>query len=176
MSTFFGSPQLGRVLDIVQQPGLLGDEYDVVPHEYDATTGMLSNSNAGRVRVKLLRNTSGGTLAPGSIVKRDTASDMAHDVVNAGAADPGCAVVDPFLTASVADDERFLGIIYGECDVLTSAAISKGATLGTAASGKAVTNAVTTVADTLHIFGVMIEAATDANQLRKAFVDFRVVK
>lgn len=176
MSEFFGKPRLGYKEDSVQQPGLLGDEFDVVVSDYIPDLDMYSNENAGRIRVKWLKNTSESALKPGSIVKSDAANDMAHDVTQAGADQPARAVVDPFLSEDVAAGEKFLGVIYGEIDVLSSAAITKGASISSAANGKAVTNDLSTVAKLAGACGVMIEAATAADQLRRAFVDFRVLK
>jgi hypothetical protein len=176
MSELVGVPRLGVKESSTQQPGRLGDEFDLLVGEQDDATDMFITTNGGRVRVKWLRNTGATPIPPGAQVKRDTAGNMSHDVVIGTAAAPACAIADPYLKTSIAQGEKFLGIIEGEVDVLVSAAIAKGATIGTAANGKVATNALGAFADSLHACGVMIEAATADGQLRKAVVDFRVLK
>lgn len=175
MSEFVGTPRLGYKESALNQAAKLGDEFDTIYQEYDSATDMFIEQGASRVRVQWVQNTSGGALVPGQLVKRDTSGSMEHDVTGCGAAEIPCGIVDPTLQSNVADDEKFLMVTHGITDVLCSAAISKGAALGTAASGKAVTNALDTVAKLTYAFGVLIEQATADGQLRKALVDFRTL-
>lgn len=124
------------------------------------------------VHALIVKNASGGSVAPGSIVTWSSPGTTTGAVAGDSAA--GAGVVDPTLTSSVADGEKYLLFVYGPVEVLSSAAINAGASVRTAASGKSVTNAKSTAADLLGAFGKQIVAATDADQLRRTFVDFRV--
>jgi hypothetical protein len=175
-SNISGNCRLGHTWVSGQQPGALGEEFTIVAGEYDPSDDVFVNSNAGAVRVKLLHNSSGGTLSPGCIVKRDTSNNMSYDVLLAASTNPACAIVDPTLQAAVPIDGIFLGIIYGETDIRVGASnLSKGNTISSANSGVAVVNDLSTVALIVAAFGVMLEAGT-ATTLAKAFVDFRALK
>lgn len=171
-----GNIRLGYSEVSDQQPGALGEEFTVIPGEYDPADDVYVNTNASTVVVKLLHNNSGGTLLAGNIVKRDTSGNMAYDVVKAGADAPACAIVDPTLRAAVPKGGKFLGVIYGETDLLVGASnLSKGNTVSSNATGGAVVNDLSTVAKLAGAFGVMLENGTAAT-LAKAFVDFRALK
>jgi len=171
-----GNSRLGHTWVSGQQPGALGEEFTIISADYDAADDVFINNNASAVRVKLLKNTSGGTLAPGAIVKRDASNNMSHDVLYAAADNPACAVVDPTLRSAVPIGGIFLGIIYGETDVLMGGTnIAKGATIKSANSGVAVVTTLADVANVVAACGVMLELGV-ANTLAKAFVDFRALK
>lgn len=176
MSEFVGMQQLGFVDTSNQQDVQLGDEYDIVVTNHTAGDNSDVVSNSGRVRIKLLKNTSGGTLAAGTFVKSNTSGNMAYEVTGSAADNPSRAVVDPTLTAAVPNGAKFFGVIYGETKVLSGAAITKGATLAAGTGGKAVTNDLSTVAKLAGAAGVALEAAAGADALTRAFVDFRVIK
>ncbi len=171
-----GNVRLGYSEISDQQPGALGEEFSVIPADYDRANDVYIDLNAGTVIVKLLRNTSGATIAPGKAVKRNTSGNMSYDVIVAGAAEPACAIVDPFLTSDVPIGAKFLGVIYGETDVLIGATqIAKGATIQSGAAGVHVVDAVSTVADLAAAHGVMLEVGP-IGTLSRAFVDFRNIK
>lgn len=140
MTTFHGRKQLGQTYTAAETPGILGDEFDTVVTSEDTSTGMLVTEGNGRVRVKLLVNSSGGTLAPGSLVEMDTsATNMEYSAVNTGAAEVPLAIVDPFLSSAVADGEKFFGIVKASrIPILSGAAFSKGDRLESDANGKAI--------------------------------------
>jgi hypothetical protein len=140
------------------------------------TATSVQNINSGnKVIAKIVRNVSGGTLVPGSVVT--WAADGVGRTIGgtAGLNGIGAGVVDPTLSSNVANGEAFLLFVYGPVEVLSSVAISAGASVKTAASGKSVTNTFTAVADHAAGFGKQMVAATGADQLRRTFVDFRVV-
>lgn len=171
-----GNARLGHSWVSGQQPGALGEEFTIVAGEYDPGDDVYVNSNASAVRVKLLKNNSGATLAPGTIVKRDASGNMSYDVTVAAADNPPCAVVDPTLRSAVPIGGIFLGIIEGETDVLMGGTnIAKGASIKSANSGVAVVTTLADVANILAGFGVMLELGT-ANTLAKAFVKFNGLK
>jgi hypothetical protein len=117
-----------------------------------------------------VRQTGGTAIAPGSVVKWSVPGTEIAAV--AGSAEVGCGVVDPNVTASVAQNEYCWIVFRGPVKVLSSAAISANAPVGTAASGKAVTTNYSSPALQAS-FGRQITAATDADQLRRTLVDFR---
>jgi len=175
-SNISGNVRLGYSEVSDQQPGALGEEFTIIPGEYDAADDVYVNTNASTVIVKLLKNTSGGTLLPGNILKRDATGDMSYAVVKATADAPACAVVDPTLQSAVPINGKFLGIIYGETDVLVGAVdLVKGVTISSNATGGAVVNDLSTVAKVAGACGFIMEAGTAAT-LAKAFVDFRALK
>lgn len=175
MSQYYATPRLGVKVNSQQEPGLLGDEHFTVPIE-TASAGVKLQVNNGNVRVKWFENTSAAAIAPGSVIKRDIANDIAHDVEQCGADEPACAIVDPLLQSDVEPGERFLGVIYGEIDVLAGAAATKGDSLKCDATGRSITNALGSVADLAACYGVLAEDAAAAGDLVKAIVDFRVIK
>lgn len=139
MSTFHGRFALGQKTSSTQEPGLLGDERDDIVFRYDSDTGMYYNTNSGRVRVKWVQNTSGGALKPGSVVAWDTSGSMDTNVIQSTDVTVPCGIVDPFLTADVADDERFLIVTKASrIKALTGGNFSKGAALVSGATGKVV--------------------------------------
>ena len=139
MSTFHGRFNLGYKTDSTQQPMVLGDEFDVIASEYDATNDIEKNTNCGRVTVRWVQNNSGSPLSPGMAVTRDHANNLGDvEVKICGASDVPCGIVDPRLTSAVADGEKFFIVVKaGRIPALVGAtAIAKGAQLGVLASGK----------------------------------------
>lgn len=150
---------------------VLGAEQLFTDNLTSATSVQTINSG-NKIVAKIVKNASGGTLVPGSVVKW---SDPGRTVgAVAGANEIGGGVVDPTLTSNVADGEKFLLFVKGPVQVLSSAAISAGASVRTASSGKSVTSSYSSVAEAAATFGKAIEAATDANQLKRVYVDFDV--
>ena len=70
---------------------------------------------------------------------------------------------------------KFLIVTKGITNVKVQAAYSKGIAVGVGTSSRALTNAKTTVADLLTVFGVLVDASTAADQLTRAIVDFRTL-
>lgn len=167
-----GNVRLGHTWVSGQQPGALGEEFTIVSADYDPADDVYVNNNASPVRVKLLRNTSGGTLVPGTTVKRDASGNMSYDVVQAVATNVGCAIIDPSIQGTVPDDGIFLGIIYGETDIKCGATqLAKGATVQPTAAGVAIVADVTVLAQVVSAFGVALEIIP-IGALGKAFVNF----
>jgi hypothetical protein len=120
---------------------------------------MLVNTNSGRIRVKLVKNTSGGTLAPGVLVMPDVAGNIDTDVVLCGASGLPCGIVDPYLPSAVPAGAMFLMVKEASrVLVTTGAAYSKGVGLRQDAAGKA-------IAGTSEYMRAL-EASTGANQAK----------
>lgn len=171
MSTFHGRKQLGQTYTAAETPGILGDEFDTVVTVDDAASGMLVTQGNGRVRVKLLLNTSGGTLKPGSLVEMDaTASNMEYSAVNTGAAEVPLAIVDPFLVPDVPVGAKFFGIVKASrTKILSGAAFAKGDRLESDANGKA-------IEDNVNATSIRaLEAASGADELVDVACDFTIL-
>lgn len=164
----FGTLEAGS-----NEDGYLGSEYELLDESFDGKE-LFALQNPNRVFVKWVKNVGATTLAPGSLVKRAVGGDMAWGVEAAAATNPACGVVDPFLKRNVAVGEKFLIVTRGRTKVRTGGAVAKGATLGVGA-GVAATNALATVADLTHAFGVLQETAGGAG-LFQAEVNFPVLK
>jgi hypothetical protein len=124
--------------------------------------------SAQRVKCVLARMSGTTPIAPGANIAWDKARST-FDVV-AGAGEVANGQVDPYLNANIAQDEVCWIVIEGPTLVTASAAISAGASIKTAADGKAVTNDYSSNPHTAY--GMMIEAATQANQKKRAYVNF----
>lgn len=164
---------LGYKDSSANQDSALGDEFDAIVAELDSGDDVFVNTNAARLRCMWLEKVDAGTMAAGTIAKRDAANDMAVNATAAGAGDVGVCVVDPYITSAVAQNEKFIGVVRGRVKVLSGAAITKGDTLKADASGKAITNSISLVADVVSNFGVALEAASGADELIWAYVDFQ---
>lgn len=124
--------------------------------------------------VMAVKNTSGGTLVAGTVVKFDTTTPAMFKYVNAtaGAGEHGDGVVDEFVgTGGVPSNEYFNLIRKGCCKVRSSssAAIAVGDPLRVAASGEALEDSVGSGAS---VFGYAIAASSAADTLFRAYVDF----
>lgn len=147
---------------------LVGTEAIFQDLEYDAADKLnMKKYTNNFVHALWVRQTGGTAIAPGSIVKWGVPGESVAAV--AGSGEVGCGIVDPYLPSSVAQNEYFWMIFRGPVKVLSSAAISANAPLGTAASGKSVTADYSTEQ---IVFGRQVTAATDADQLRRSFVNF----
>lgn len=78
---------------------------------------------------------------------------------------------DPFMSGDLAAGDYFLLFRAGPVDVIASAAISAGARIRAAASGKVVTITGTGDLSKPQCFGSLITAATADAQVRRAIVD-----
>ncbi len=121
----------------------------------------------------LVQNNSGGVLAPGAVVTWDTA-DVGRKVgIVTGAGGIGAGIVDPFLTSSVANGEYFYLIVKGRVQATAGAAISTGAIVIPAATGRLITQTLD-VAGINARCGRACEAAGAAGDVRYFLVDFQV--
>lgn len=105
------------------------------------------NSNAP-VKCIAMRNTSGGTLAAGTVVKA-AATDLLGSVDgNATVDSPVIGVVDEYLTAAVAANDIFWLVVSGPTTATSSGAITQGAfvSVGTGAMVASVANKTAGVA------------------------------
>lgn len=133
-----------------------------------AATGMKVQLSAQRVHCVLARMSGTTPIAPGSNVVWDKAQST-FDIV-AGNGDVANGQVDPYLNANVVTDDVCWVIVDGPTLVTSSAAIAAGASIKTAASGKAASNDYSSNPHTAY--GMMIEAASGADQKKRAYVNF----
>ena len=156
---------LGHKLDSTYAGRLVGQT--AMFADLDRDTDPEQTLSGMMVEARLVRNSGAGALAPGSVVKF---SSPGTTVVAAGAADIPAGVVDPWLNASVAQNETFWMIFEGPAKIISSAAFSANDPLITAASGKAATGAV----DHTKV-GKAIEAASGADELVRAYISVPAV-
>lgn len=171
MSELIGVHRLGYKDSSAYQDLVLGDEYQALDGELDATQQYILPQSERRVHVKYVRNTGANALVPGHACKRDVANDVAHDVTEASAGDVCCGIVDPRLNGSVATGEKFLMIVRGPIDAVVGGAVVKGATATVGALGKSVSGANTSV----HAYGVYLEDAAADGDVARVDVDFRTL-
>jgi hypothetical protein len=147
----------------------------MVSHEDFLNAGLsIADGNHGiRSRVRIMRNTTGGVLYAGEIVKIDPAAGIAgfgKASAKASANNRLCAVVDPLIGAQgVADDDLFLAFIEGPCLVLAPAAgvalASAGLPLVAGASGRAAAGGDTAGSSKnvigTFLTGIMLAAANE---------------
>lgn len=150
---------------------LVGAEGNFPDLDYNSTTPGPRRTLSGMMVDAVLVKNAGSALSPGTVVKWSVPGKEVNGV--AGADEVGAGVVSPYIVGTVATDELFWLIRKGPVEVLSSAAISAGAAVKTAADGKAVTNPKAVVADLAAGFGIQIDAATAADQLKRTLVDFR---
>jgi hypothetical protein len=165
MTSFHGRFQLGYKTSSTQEPGLLGDEYDLTAQTLDTATDMLNNTNSGRVTVRWVQNLSGAAIVPGTLVTADVANALDVNVKTCGSGDQPIGIADPFLTSNVANGESFF-IVTRANRVLakTSAAYTKGASLQGDSVGKLAAGAGETIR--------ALEASTGADQNKAVTCDF----
>lgn len=103
-------------------PSWLGKPVDVAYVGPNASGGLVRDADALHItsRAVLMRNESGGNIYPGQmIVNNITADNWMQGILDAAAVgEIPFGVVDPFLTAAIADDEYCLVIIRGPCKFL----------------------------------------------------------
>jgi len=146
---------------------LVGHSASFADLDYTAT-GVKPTLSSMMIEAVLVKSVSATALVPGTIVKWSVPGTVIAAVT--GASESPAGVVDPYLTASVAQNEYFWLIKRGPCNVLSSDAISANAAVRSAASGKAVTTDYTDVEASV---GRQITEATAADQLRRTYVDCR---
>lgn len=146
---------------------LLGIEYSFADVDYNSAAPIKPLKSSNRVQAVWVQSASANALKPGSAVKcsvlRKTVSGIA------GAAEVVDGIVDPYLVEDVANTERFFIIVQGPTQVLSNGAFNANAGLASSATGKAASAAAGTVTN----FGRAIEAATGADQLKRAYVHCR---
>lgn len=160
---------LGQAMGSTFPSHMAGHQASFSDLDYDAV-GVPSTLSAQMVEAVIVKQTGATAIAPGSIVKWSVPGKEIAAV--AGANEVACGVVDPYLTASVAQNEYCWVIQRGPCKVLSSAAIAAAAPIRTAASGKAVTTDYTNPEASV---GVQVTAATAGDQLKRAIIDCRNV-
>lgn len=126
----------------------------------------------------LCKNTSGGTLTRGTIVKFDSSTPALFKYVNAtaGAGERGDGVVDEYVGSSgVASNAFFWVVRKGNTQLTTStsASIAVKDALRTAASGKVVEDSV---GMGYAVCGYALEAVAASATLFRAYVDFTGVE
>lgn len=123
----------------------------------------------------LVKNTSGGNLAVGAMVKWKAGFAGTEIGAVAGADEQTCGQVDPYLTSVVANNESFWLIRSGIGVVNSSAAITAGDPIGTAASGTVKTSAKNSVGLLVGSCGIALETAAGASETIRALLDCRNV-
>ncbi len=114
----------------------------------------------------------GSALVPGTVAKWSIPGTTVNG--NAVANEVGAGIVDPFLTANVATNEKFLLFVEGPTLVRVAAALAAGTAIKNVASGNVDTNPRSVVGDVISSVGVMLAASSGANQLRRANVSFDI--
>lgn len=142
MTTFHGRFALDYKTSSLQEPGLLGDEFDTTAYTEDASTGMLVNTNSGRFTVRWVQNLSGSAIVPGTLVAADAANAVDINVKTCGVSDTPIGIACPFLKSNVANGESFYIVVRANrINARSGAAFTKGASLTADASGNLVAGA-----------------------------------
>lgn len=152
--------------DITVNDALLGREAWITFEDIVAAGVELFSEIVRRpTLVRIMKNTTGGAINAGNIVKFATdsgAAALGKASSLSAANDPNCAIVDPTLpSAGVADDDLFLAFVKGPAKVLTPAAgltISDGDHLAAGASGEAAV-AATTAGTSRNVLGTFLTGA-----------------
>jgi hypothetical protein len=119
------------------------------------------NSNVP-VKCIAMRNTSGGTLTAGQVVKGKTTALLSEVDGSASVDSPVVGVVDEYLTTAVAANDIFWMVVSGPTTADSDGAISQGAFVSVGTSGTA-GKAVASVAN--KTLGVALAAAA-SNKVR----------
>lgn len=130
------------------QPGetMIGtDEGNLVNTAMEGREAMIAYPGTGmRTLVRIMRNTTGGTLAAGEFVLPDptgTIAVLGQASAKSSGNEPDALVVDPTLIGTVADDDLFLAHVKGPSKVKVPAAgltiAAAGTPLTAGASGRA---------------------------------------
>jgi len=131
--------------------------------------------SGSKITCILLKNASGGAITGGLFY---TLTVDAAGIGNlhtsdglATAAGRRQILVDPFLNETVPDGNFFLGITWGVVPVTSGAAIAQGAEIVPTTGGKALTkDADNTPDERAYVQGIMIEAATGADQSKLCLI------
>ena len=165
MSDATANYPLGQKITAGFAENQLGQETWFADRNYDGD--LKTDYSSREVHCVLVELEAGASaVAPGSFVKW-TAPGTKVNI--AGLGDHACGQVDPYLNANVTEGERFWVITDGPGLVTASAAISAGAPIKTAASGKVVTN---DYANSTGV-GYLIAAASADGDKRRALLDCR---
>jgi hypothetical protein len=121
----------------------------------------------------LVKSSNATPMAPGAVVKWDTAAVGTTVGSLAGATEIGCGIIDPFLTTNVAQNEVFYIIRKGRVQATAGAAITIGAQVIPGTGGKLITMTAD-VAGLQARCGRAAETATADTQVKYFFVDFQV--
>ena len=121
------------------------------------------------VHVTLVKNSSGGTLAPGIAVTWASAKVGTEVGAAAGAGVDAAVIVDPYLKSAVPDGAHFLIITYGPTTGVSGGAITANAAIAVGSNGKMVALVDGTGK------GKALAAAGGADVKTRAFVDFRAI-
>lgn len=99
------------------------------------TTGAV-NSNVP-VKCIAIRNTSGGTLTPGQVVKGKTTALLSEVDGNGDVDSPVVGVVDEYISGTVANNDIFWLVVTGPTTADSNGAISQGAFVSVGTGGTA---------------------------------------
>jgi hypothetical protein len=163
MSNYISTSTRGRTnVERFNSDVRLGEVY--ASHDIDSTTSIGPRSPLSHMPVTLRLVKGSGALTPGLRVKY-TSGGFGLEVEAAGA-EQAHGLVDPLIPAATVDGDTFWIILEGPIDVVSSAAIAANAQIQGAAAGQVV------ILSSGVAEGRMIEAATDADQTRRAYVKF----
>jgi hypothetical protein len=150
-ATYFGGDS--TIVETVVSANLEGQEYEFEDEDFtNGTIGSCPLRSNRRVRCRVVRNSSGGTLAPKLLVALNASASSAMGVAGqvsglAGAQAKGYPV-DEWLTSAVISNDLFYVVVDGYAKVTTagsgSTTIAVGGVVVGAASGLCVAQDTTT--------------------------------
>lgn len=173
INTFF---ERGTTRDGDERPHLLGARcYFQDVTQPTNGTGVTKVNSGMEVEAIVVKNNSGGTLAPKAIVTWEAGYEGTQVDALSTAGARGAGVVDPFLTSAVPDGEQFLLIVKGPTTVLAhDGSITAGTGLVTQAAGRADGYAANGDSDdALAYFGTAKVDSDAQDDDVSAVVDFR---
>lgn len=176
MSDATANYPLGQKITDAYGASQLGTETWFPDLDYSATTHPKGvRLSPLEVHCVLVKNTSGGNLAVGTMVKWKAGKAGTEIGGVAGADEQAAGQVDPYLSSVVANNETFWMIKSGPTKVISSAAITAGDAIGTAASGKVKTSAKNSVALLVGSCGIANETAGAGDVSIRAILECRNV-
>lgn len=162
MSQFFSNNIRPGKAGIISDASQLGQTAYLEDLNYASTEGILPKLSGAKIEARIVANVSGGALSPGAVAKHATSSYGPFLAVGgeAGASDYPAGIVDPWLTADVADGEFFLLFVRGPAKMLstTGTAIAVGDKLINGAAARAVKYSSITADDNLQWCAQALEA------------------
>jgi hypothetical protein len=164
MSDYIQKWALGYKESGSNESGLLGWERKL--SDASVENGYILEKTPTDVEVVWCVNTGPAAITPGKAVTLDSGEELLYSVqAVVSAHEVGFGIADPFITGTIAVGDKFNVIRYGVIPVYAGEALAKGAAIGVGSTGNAVASGVP--------YGVMLEAATESGQEKRARVDFR---
>lgn len=142
----------------------LGTRASFADLNYAAATMTKPTLSGGMIEAVLVKHLGATALVPATWAKWSVPFKSTSAL--AGASDAPAGLVDPFLTANVAQNEYFWLIISGPSKILSSGTLAANAVVISQAAGQAAAGS-----EDVH-YGRMLEAA-DAGQTKRIYVTCR---